>query len=156
MRISQFRGGKSTFICECCKRRTRETNGDHAQTGLCAWCFDLAGIENTLSDNGAEQAFGENGYYSEAHELLKKLRDADADMSNWQALTDALDAWDRTPSDPACIVVTTTRGNARIEINFDRTADVCWSCTIADCKLERRGLSDIMIAIAEYIGQTEF
>ena len=90
MPIKQFRRGLSTFICQTCKRRTRETNGDHAQTGNCGWCFDLAGIENTISDNGQE-VIGD--YYEEARDLLKRIANAGGNMKWWADLTSVLDEW---------------------------------------------------------------
>lgn len=90
MAIKRFRRGLSTFVCQTCKRRTRETNGDHAQTGNCSWCFDLAGIENAISDNG-EEVIGD--YYEEARALLKRIVDAGGDMTWWKDLTGVLDVW---------------------------------------------------------------
>lgn len=50
MAIKTFqRGGPGVFTCATCGRRTRETTqaiGSH----LCGDCFDLAGLENSLSD----------------------------------------------------------------------------------------------------------
>jgi hypothetical protein len=54
MAISKFQRtlrGKSTYNCGCCKRLTRNT-GDEGGVDLCAECYELAGTENEISDNG--------------------------------------------------------------------------------------------------------
>lgn len=81
---------RGTFICQCCNRRTREVNGDHAQTGNCALCFDLAGIENTISDNGIDAV---SDYYEEARDLLTRLEKIGGNLSNWADLVSVLDEW---------------------------------------------------------------
>jgi len=54
------RGG--VYVCRICKRNTRATGrGDNDNVELCAECYDLAGIENAISDGDqrpgdAEQA----------------------------------------------------------------------------------------------------
>lgn len=46
-------GGKSgVYACRCCDRMTRQTAGDNDSLDLCAQCYELAGQENSLSDNG--------------------------------------------------------------------------------------------------------
>lgn len=76
-------GGAGVFVCQCCKRRTRELNGDHAQTGNCAICFELAGMENAVSDRG-DEAIAE--YREEALGLMKKLEKLGGDMATWADL----------------------------------------------------------------------
>lgn len=47
------KGGTATYVCRCCKRTTRPTGtGDNDGVRLCVECYDLAGKENSLSDNG--------------------------------------------------------------------------------------------------------
>lgn len=47
------KGGGGVYNCGSCKRATRPTgNGDNENVRLCEECFDLAGEENSLSDNG--------------------------------------------------------------------------------------------------------
>ena len=44
----------STYICECCGKRTRETGNEESTRSLCLAC-DLAGeIEITMSDHGSK------------------------------------------------------------------------------------------------------
>jgi hypothetical protein len=46
-----FVKGGSTYLCNCCGKRTRSTGrGDNEHAKLCAKCFDIAGLENEHSD----------------------------------------------------------------------------------------------------------
>lgn len=40
----------STFTCDCCGRTTRHTGVQSAGSKLCPQCFELAGIDNEISD----------------------------------------------------------------------------------------------------------
>ena len=52
-RNARFQRGSAMYSCRCCDRQTRSTgNGDNEHVRLCAECYDLAGEENHLSDNG--------------------------------------------------------------------------------------------------------
>jgi hypothetical protein len=51
MRQAHFRHGLSTFPCAICQRLTRES-GQAIGCGLCFECYELAGIDNTVNDNG--------------------------------------------------------------------------------------------------------
>lgn len=73
-------GGAGVFTCGVCKRRTRETNGDHAQTELCEPCYELSGIENAISDRG-DEAIAE--YRDEALQWIAKLEKLGGDVSSW-------------------------------------------------------------------------
>jgi hypothetical protein len=48
-----FAPGSGCFVCEDCGKRTRNT-GDNGQCNLCPDCFEIAGIENEISDCGDE------------------------------------------------------------------------------------------------------
>ena len=63
------RGGRGVYKCVICDRSTRVTTqcDDH----LCPECWDLAGLENTVFDNGAELA-REWGTDKERDALLAK------------------------------------------------------------------------------------
>lgn len=50
-RHSQFKRGQGVYACRCCDRNTRDT-GDNGGVQLCPECYDLAGEENHMSDNG--------------------------------------------------------------------------------------------------------
>jgi hypothetical protein len=43
-------GNNSTYKCECCGKRTRETGLGESGLGLCAYCYDEGGLENSLQD----------------------------------------------------------------------------------------------------------
>jgi hypothetical protein len=51
-------GGKAATVysCDCCGRRTRNTGAQSIGSQLCPQCFDLAGIENEISDGHATLA----------------------------------------------------------------------------------------------------
>lgn len=50
MRVSKFRKGSTTFKCSVCTRLTRDTGVQPLGHHICPQCFDLAGIENEISD----------------------------------------------------------------------------------------------------------
>lgn len=48
---SHFQRGSGVYTCRVCGHRTRATGrGDNENVELCADCFDLAGLENQVSD----------------------------------------------------------------------------------------------------------
>jgi hypothetical protein len=64
---NKFVRGQSTYTCRCCGRLTRQTGrGDNDLVGLCAECYDLAGEENSLSDNGE--------FYNGAQYILETIQ----------------------------------------------------------------------------------
>src|SRR4051812_8607733 len=42
--------GQSTYECGCCHRQTRETGHGEQSVELCAFCYEVAGMENEHSD----------------------------------------------------------------------------------------------------------
>lgn len=56
MAISKFYRGSATFTCDVCGRLTRHTGVQSAGNKLCPQCFDLAGLENGISDGHHTQA----------------------------------------------------------------------------------------------------
>lgn len=42
--------GRSTYTCTCCGRNTRDTGTGEAGADCCAFCYEAAGIENSISD----------------------------------------------------------------------------------------------------------
>ena len=50
------RFGRGVFTCMSCGRKTRETTSDNPD--LCGPCYELAGYENGVTDNGIEQIPG--------------------------------------------------------------------------------------------------
>jgi len=68
----------TTVPCRVCTRRTRETgNGD-----ICEQCFDLAGIENEISDGLATPSERAD----EVRQLITKLMRKNVDMAPWADL----------------------------------------------------------------------
>ena len=52
---SYFKKGSGVYKCGCCGRSTRATGrGDNENNGLCAECYDLAGIDNEIVDGYVE------------------------------------------------------------------------------------------------------
>jgi len=49
-RRARFTRGAPLFKCNVCHRLTR--NPDHSGTMLCAECYELAGLDNYVNDNG--------------------------------------------------------------------------------------------------------
>lgn len=50
MAIKKFYRGSTTFKCNVCRRGTRDTGVQSAGNKICPQCFELAGIENEISD----------------------------------------------------------------------------------------------------------
>jgi len=48
MKHNRFQTGRGVYACTICARQTRGPDGVHID--LCGQCFDLAGIENEVSD----------------------------------------------------------------------------------------------------------
>lgn len=54
MNVNRFQKGSGVYACGVCSRQTRSTGrGDNEHVGLCEECYDIAGIENEISDNGS-------------------------------------------------------------------------------------------------------
>lgn len=111
-KVDRFAKGSAVFTCQCCNRRTRATNRDHASTGNCEICYELAGIENAFSDYGADEAFADYGV--EARKLLAKLQDKNCDMVNWTDLMADLDACEAKAAAPVAPVVDKANRNAKV------------------------------------------
>lgn len=79
---SRFARGSGVYKCRCCERMTRATGrGDNEHVHLCADCFDLAGEDNHLSDNGT--------FYAGAQavlELIGAVRIKDGKAEYWRDL----------------------------------------------------------------------
>lgn len=71
-RHSHFQRGSGVFACAVCQRQARDT-GDNGALGLCTQCFEIAGYENTLSDQGSlspSEAAVVRGYFNELAQHL--------------------------------------------------------------------------------------
>lgn len=71
MAIKSFRKGQSTYTCRCCGRTTRDVHGE-GHTGNCYECFELAGFENMLSDDGELSPSSINTIRSYFEDLMSK------------------------------------------------------------------------------------
>ena len=49
---ARFQAGSGCYVCRVCGHNTRSTGGDGASVKLCDTCFELAGEDNHISDNG--------------------------------------------------------------------------------------------------------
>lgn len=49
--ISKFRRGSLVFACNVCGRKTRETGVQSVGNKICPQCYELAGLENEISDH---------------------------------------------------------------------------------------------------------
>lgn len=47
---SGFRPGRTTYLCDTCGRRTRETPTQGIGSHLCPQCYELSGLENSVAD----------------------------------------------------------------------------------------------------------
>jgi hypothetical protein len=84
--MKTFRRGSSTFTCDVCKRLTRETGVQSLGSKLCPQCWDLAGIENEISDGNATLADRRD----EVDQLLKHIESKGGDLSEWTHLMPTL------------------------------------------------------------------
>jgi hypothetical protein len=53
-RNARFQRGSGSYPCAVCGRQTRHTGVQGGDSELCPQCWELAGYENQLSDNGHE------------------------------------------------------------------------------------------------------
>jgi hypothetical protein len=53
--INRFQRGSGVYTCDVCERKTRNT-GQSYSSKLCGECWELAGIENEISDGHSTQA----------------------------------------------------------------------------------------------------
>lgn len=59
MAVSKFQANwsrRSTYVCRICSQNTRETGLGEQGVELCALCYDLAGFENSMNDDGLVEA----------------------------------------------------------------------------------------------------
>lgn len=80
--ISKFHRGSSVFPCSVCGRKTRDTGVQSAGNKICPQCFDLAGIENEISDGYCTQAERQ----AEIDAYLADIAAKGGDVSEWAHL----------------------------------------------------------------------
>lgn len=84
--IKSFRpqrfGASPVYVCRVCKHRTRAVDGDEEGVQLCSPCFTLAGLENSLSDNGPSEFTAADK--AEVQQLIALLIKRDGrDAADW-------------------------------------------------------------------------
>jgi len=99
VRNSRFQRGTGVYSCHVCGRKTRST-GDNGQSELCPQCYELAGYENSLSDNGIAQC-REWGEGPAVLALVNELERKGGDIKQW---TDLVLTW-TAPAAPAAPAV---------------------------------------------------
>jgi len=77
--------GGTTYPCAVCGRRTRHTGVQSLGSETCPQCFDLAGIENEISDGHRTQADAQ----ADIDALLAEIVAKGGDVSEWAALSAA-------------------------------------------------------------------
>lgn len=78
-----FRKGSSVFQCQVCGRATRETGVQSLGNKTCPQCYELAGIENEISDGHCtfmEREGAIAGY-------LAEIAEKGGDVSEWAHLS---------------------------------------------------------------------
>jgi len=76
---SHFKRGSGVYTCRVCSHVTRNTGGDGANVQACDICFDLAGEENHISDNGG----GTYGSTENVKRLLAALDKRNGSGTAW-------------------------------------------------------------------------
>jgi hypothetical protein len=118
-----FVKGSSTYTCTCCGHLTRWTGEQGVGSKLCVPCWDLAGLENALSDDGAEQ-FVESGYADEvrSHMLLIRQR-SEAEYEKAKKAFDSLEAY--FPADCEFLPETTEEAPAEVSSVRNGAVEIC-------------------------------
>jgi len=80
MAIKKFYRGSSVFKCKVCGRGTRDTGVQSAGNKICPQCFELAGLENSISD-GHESRADVLGYIAR---LVADIEEKGGDTSDWK------------------------------------------------------------------------
>jgi C4-type Zn-finger protein len=60
-RVSQFQGGQSTYLCQRCGKRTRDTGYGEWGIDYCLQCFVEGGLAIEHVDNGHDSVRFEEG-----------------------------------------------------------------------------------------------
>lgn len=79
--ISKFHKGSAAFKCNVCRRGTRDTGVQSAGNKICPQCFELAGIENEISDGYCTREERLDEIKSYVAEVAAK----GGDVSDWNA-----------------------------------------------------------------------
>lgn len=74
-----FRKGSAVFKCRVCGRGTRETGVQSTGIGTCPQCFDLAGIENEISDGACTR----EDRLSEIADYVAEIKAKGGNVADW-------------------------------------------------------------------------
>lgn len=74
------RGGRGVFPCGICTRKCRETREQSMGSDLCTFCWQLAGIENEISDGHVTLADRKSSIWELVYDIERKKGDA----SSWR------------------------------------------------------------------------
>jgi len=47
---SKFQRGSGVYTCQSCGKKTRETGLFESDYGICAYCYEVGGLENAYAD----------------------------------------------------------------------------------------------------------
>jgi hypothetical protein len=78
--VSKFHRGSSTFPCNVCGRLTRDTGVQSAGNKICPQCYELAGIENSISD-GHETLESQK---SNIESYVKEIEGKGGNVAEWK------------------------------------------------------------------------
>jgi hypothetical protein len=82
MSNSRFGKGTGAYHCEICGRLTRQTGAQSIGSKTCPQCFDLAGIENEITDGYLTLA----GAQPQVITLLAEIAEKGGSVSDWEHL----------------------------------------------------------------------
>ena len=77
----------STYDCDCCGRKTRNTGAQSLGSRTCPQCFELAGIENEISDGYCTPAERKGTVDTLVAEIVSK----GGNVESWSGLIDLVD-----------------------------------------------------------------
>ncbi|MHB1260352.1 MAG: hypothetical protein ACYC2H_01415 [Thermoplasmatota archaeon] len=86
--MRRFQRGHSTYACGVCSRLTRATGAQSLGSDLCPQCWDLAGIENEISDGHTTL----EARSAEITDLVDDIRAKGGNTSSWNEAFKLVDA----------------------------------------------------------------
>lgn len=73
-RTTTFTKGSGCYKCGCCGRKTRDDgNGDSVNVLLCTECFEIGGIENSITDGIYRDDVQRQEWIDEIKELVSRV-----------------------------------------------------------------------------------
>lgn len=79
MAVSKFVRGSSTFACNVCGRRTRYNGSQSYGNKICPQCWDLAGLENEISDGHTTL----DAAHGDIVRMLKEVKAKGGSLDEW-------------------------------------------------------------------------